>query len=234
MPDCIAIRHLAFEDLGYFDDVLRDAGFGVRYLDAPAASGGDIENLETGLLIVLGGPLGANDENDYPFLAAELRLLERRLEHNRPTLGICLGAQLMARALGARVAPGVCSEIGWLPLRLTPAGGASPLKHFDGVPVFHWHSDAFDLPEHALPLASTADCPHQGFALGPNILGLQFHPEVTARGLESWYVGHYRALSDDNAPEVAQLRADAARHAAALRERGTRFFTEWLAKLRFE
>ena len=110
----------------------------------------------------------------------------------------------------------------------------SALRHLDGVPVFHWHSDAFDLPEHGLPLAATPDCPTQAFALGPNLLGLQFHPEVTARGLENWYVGHYRALGAEDAPKVADLREQAERHAAALRESGTRFLREWLAALRFE
>lgn len=234
MKTCTAIYHLAFEDLGYFEEVLRAAGFDVRYVDAPTTASDVIENIETDLLIVLGGPLGANDESDYPFLAAELRVLEHRLERNLPTLGICLGAQLMARALGAQVAPALASEIGWLPLKLTRSGNTSALRHFEGTPVFHWHSDAFDLPEHALPLASTQDCPYQAFALGPNILGLQFHPEVTATGLESWYVGHYRAMRDESTPDLVQLRADASRHAADLRERGTRVLSEWLGALRFE
>lgn len=231
MRECIAIRHLPFEDLGYFEAELRAAGFNVHYLDAPLAERGSFHDLSPDLLIVLGGPLGANDESAYPFLADELELLQRRLERNCPTLGICLGAQLMARALGATVAPGVANEIGWAPLRLTPFGRESLLRHFENVPVFHWHSDAFDLPEHATPAAATADCPNQAFLLGNNILGLQFHPEVTARGLEAWYVGHYRSLQDDSAPSVQQLRDDAAMHAKNLREHGSAFLKDWLAQL---
>src|SRR5690606_17389827 len=151
MRECVAIRHLHFEDLGYFGAVLEDAGWRVRYLEAPAAKPGAIEYLDPDLLMVLGGPLGANDEAAYPFIGAELRLLEARLEHNKPTVATCLGAQPLAGALGAAVAPGVCSEIGWAPLRLTPAGTGAVLRHFEDAPVFHWHSDAFDLPEHALP-----------------------------------------------------------------------------------
>jgi len=231
MRECVAVRHLPFEDMGYFEQVLRDEGWSVRYVDAPREDVADIDAINTDLLIVLGGPLGANDEAEYPFLADELQVLERRLEKNRPTLGICLGAQLMARALGAAVAPAVKSEIGWLPLMLTSSGAVSVLRHFDGAPVFHWHGDAFDLPEHAVPLASTPDCPHQAFSVGANILGLQFHPEITPQGLESWYVGHYRALQDSPTPNVRDLRADGNRHGNALRRNGTLFLREWLAGL---
>ena len=231
MRECVAIRHLAFEDLGSFERVLQDAGYAVRYVDAPVVDPGDIAALSPELLVVLGAPLGANDEANYPFLASELALLEKRLERNLPTLGICLGGQLMARALGAQVAPGVRPEIGWQPLQLTASGVQSPLRHFGEAPVFHWHSDAFDLPEFAVPLASTPDCPHQAFAVGANLLGLQFHPEVTARGLEAWYVGHYRALQDESAPAVEALRAAAARHASQLHENGRQFLEAWLAKL---
>lgn len=232
MRECVAIRHLPFEDLGYFATVLQDAGWQVRYLDAPSATLEQIRELSTDLLVVLGAPLGANDENDYPFLAAERALLEARLERNLPTLGICLGAQLMARALGARVAPAIRSEIGWASLLLTPSGEKSSLRYFADVNVFHWHGDAIDVPEHALPLASTPDCPYQAFSVGTNILGLQFHPEVTPHGLDHWYVGHYRNLQQDDAPPVHQLRADAERFGTEMRKAGTRFLSEWLSQLR--
>ncbi len=231
MRECIAICHLEFEDLGTFEDILLHAGYRVRYIEAPRAAAADIENAEPDLLVVLGGPVSANDEADYPFLASELRLLERRLEHNLPTLGICLGAQLMARALGARVAPAVRGEVGWLPLTLTASGSESVLRHFTGAPVFHWHGDAFDLPEHGVPLASTPDCPHQAFSVGANLLGVQFHPEVTPEGLESWYVGHYRALRNPSSPPLRDLRADAARHGETLQHNAAHFFNEWLAGL---
>lgn len=233
MRECVAIRHLAFEDLGYFDAVLRKEGWNVTYVDAPTSESREIERLSPELLIVLGAPLGANDGGDYPFLDAELRLLEQRLEHNHPTLGICLGGQLMARALGAVVASAVRSEIGWLPLQLTASGMKSALRHFGNEPVFHWHGDAFDLPEHAIALASTPDCPHQAFGVGANILGLQFHPEVTPRGLEPWYVGHYRALQSGG-PDVNELRAQAERHGSRLQHNGTQFLSEWLSNIELE
>lgn len=230
MRECIVIRHLAFEDLGYFDAVLREAGWNVRYVDAPTSAVREIETLSPELLIVLGAPLGANDGNTYPFLDAERHLLEKRLEHDEPTLGICLGGQLMARALGAMVAPAVQSEIGWLPLQLTASGTTSPLRHFGNGPVFHWHGDAFDLPEHAVALGFTPDCPHQAFCVGSNILALQFHPEVTPRGLEPWYVGHYRALQTGG-PDVNALRVDAERYGEKLQHNGTQFLREWLSNI---
>lgn len=231
MRTCIAIRHLPFEGLASFERVLADEGFDVRYLDAPEAGRTDIENASPDLLVVLGGPVSATDENDYPFIASELRLLERRFAENRPTLGICLGGQLMARTLGAKVAPARRGEIGWKSLTLSDDGRQSPLRHFDAEPVFHWHGDAFTLPPGAVSLASTPDCDHQAFSAGPNLLGLQFHPEVTPNGLETWYVGHYRALQDPANPNVAGLRADAGRHGAALTANARRFLCDWLAKL---
>lgn len=231
MPSCIAIRHLPFEDLASFERVLADEGFDVRYIDAPEASPIDIENVSPDLLVVLGGPVSATDESDYPFIASELRLLEKRLAEDRPTLGICLGGQLMARALGAKVATAERGEIGWKALTPSDAGTASPLRHFDNDPVFHWHGDAFELPHGAVSLASTRDCSHQAFSKGPNILGLQFHPEVTPCGLETWYVGHYRALQNPANPNVADLRADAERHGTTLTANARRFLCDWLARL---
>ena len=111
----LAIRHIAFEDLGSFAPVLTKRGFDIDYVEA-AEGLHDVDGSTPALLIVLGGPIGAYEDASYPFLKNELRLLERRLAAGRPTLGICLGAQLMARALGARVYPGPRKEIGWAPL----------------------------------------------------------------------------------------------------------------------
>jgi hypothetical protein len=120
------------------------------------------------LLIVLGGPIGAYETDTYPFLAAEIALLERRLMHDRPTLGICLGSQLMAKALGARVFPGPLKEIGWGRIDLTEAGAGSSLASLgsEDSEVLHWHGDTFDLPAGAVRLACNANYENQAFAFG--------------------------------------------------------------------
>lgn len=230
MKRCVAIRHLPFESLDAWEAPLRER-FELLYRDAPQE--GVLQDLDPDLLVVLGAPLGANDGVDYPFLDDTISLLRERLANNKPTLGICLGAQLMARALGADVQAGDMPEIGWGKLDLAPDGMLSPLRHLDGVPVFHWHSDIFALPERARLLAGTPACAHQAFDLGSNILGLQFHPEVTAKNLETWYVGHHRNLQSPETPGVRVLREESQRHETALREAANACLVQWLDELHF-
>lgn len=225
MKTCIAIRHLPFESLDCWETPISE-NFDFRYRDAPTE--GIDEDIDPDLLVVLGGPIGANDGEDYPFVDDTIALLRKRLAERKPTLGICLGAQLMAVALNARVSPGNRAEIGWSQLILSPAGIDSPLKHLDGVAVFHWHSDRFDIPAGAQQLASTPQCDYQAFALGRNILAVQFHPEVTPRQLETWYVGHHRALSNSDEVDVHGLREDAGKYGDALQEAGRMMLEEWL------
>jgi GMP synthase (glutamine-hydrolysing) len=228
----VAIRHVAFEDLGSFAGILARHRYDVRYVEA----GGGLDGpdgtapLEADLLIVLGGPIGAYDAGAYPFLEREINLLERRLAAGSPTLGICLGAQLMAMALGAAVYPGPAKEIGWSPLTLTEAGERSCLRVFaGGVPsVLHWHGDTFDLPEGAVRLASTPAYANQAFAWGDRALALQFHAEVTARGLEDWYIGHACEIGRTDHVCVARLRAEGISRAEALREPARAMLSDWL------
>lgn len=129
----VALRHVAFEDLGAFQTVLEAAGYKVHYYDVGVDALWTLEPVKTELVIVLGGPIGVYETDRYPFLAEELDFLRARLAANRPTLGICLGAQLMATALGAPVAPSGTKEIGFAPLTLTSAGLAGPLRHLADV-----------------------------------------------------------------------------------------------------
>jgi GMP synthase (glutamine-hydrolysing) len=227
---CLAIRHVAFEDLGILAPVLAGYGYAVEYRDAGVDELGDAA--EADLLVVLGGPIGVYETDRYPFLATERALLAARLADCRPTLGICLGAQLIASAAGARVYPGPAKEIGWAPLLPTAAGRQSPLRHLEaaGWHALHWHGDTFDLPTGATLLASTTLVPHQAFSLGPAVLALQFHLEAEPKRLERWLIGHTVELGAAGIA-LADLRGATARHGEAVARAGAAVFGEWLAGL---
>ena len=233
MKTALAIRHVAFEDLGSFYAVLARRGYHVLFREAGADDLSAIDPLGPDLLIALGGPIGVYEDDAYPWVRDELALLDRRLAADKPTLGICLGAQMVARALGARVHPGGNGkEIGWSPLALTAAGHNSALAHIgpDRTEVLHWHGDTFDLPAGATLLASTPRYANQAFAHG-RALGLQFHPEVTARGLERWFIGHTCEIGGADGVSVAGLRAQTARQSPALEANGPVFFEAWLDQI---
>jgi GMP synthase (glutamine-hydrolysing) len=229
MPSAVAIRHVAFEDLGSFAAGLERRGWAISCRDAAVDDLAAAELGTADLLVVLGGPIGAYEDALYPFLLDELRLIERRLAAGRPVLGICLGSQLMARALGARVYPGTGKEIGWAPLELTEAGRASCLAALgDGTSVLHWHGDTFDLPTGAGLLASTPRYLNQAFAWERHGLALQCHIEVEALGLERWYVGHASEIAATPGLAVPALRAETRRWAPVLAPRAEECLAAWL------
>lgn len=211
----VVLRHVAFEDLGAFAPALAERGHDFLYVEA----GEGLERAEEAdLLIVLGGPLGVRDESDYPYLRDEIDLLRTRLHQDLPTLGICLGAQLMAAALGASVYAGEKKELGWGRVSLQGAEADHPLAALRDAPVLHWHGDTFDLPEGATLLASSAVTPHQAFAVGRS-LALQFHVEAGGHGFERWLIGHTGELRAEGV-DVRALRSDGARHAIAAARAG--------------
>jgi len=228
----VAIRHVAFEDLGILGPILAARGYDVVYREAGLAALDQHEAMEADLLVVLGGPIGVYEEAIYPFLGEEIGLLERRLAADRPTLGICLGCQLIARALGARVYPSGIKEIGWGPLVLTAAGEQSALRFLApaATEVLHWHGDTFDLPAGARLLASTERCVNQAFAAG-NALALQFHAEVEMPGLERWFIGHACEIAATAGIDVAGLRLASAREGPRLARAGRAMFEAWLDEL---
>jgi GMP synthase (glutamine-hydrolysing) len=179
------------------------------------------------LLVLLGGPVGAYELAAYPFLAEELALVRARMSRQRPVLGICLGAQLIAATLGADVHPAGVKELGWGPIELSPAGAAGPLGALT-TPVLHWHGDTFELPAGAVHLASTPGCRNQAFAVGDRILGLQFHAEVRGRAIESWLIGHACEIAGTPGVSVGGIRADTERYASRLEAQGRKFFADWL------
>lgn len=229
------IRHLAFEDLGSFSSVLEAHGHEINYLDAAefALNPEDLSQLDAlsdDLLIILGGPISVNDASMFPFIDDEIALLKQRIAADKPTLGICLGAQLIARALGASVYPGKEKEIGWYDLKLTAAGEQSALRYLSAkhCSMLHWHGETFDLPANAVLLASSEKYPHQAFSYGNNILALQFHPEITQRSMEKWFIGHIGEIIQTDGVSVEKLRADTHNFANQLEVQGELFFNSWI------
>ncbi len=163
----------------------------------------------------------------YPFIADEIEALAARLAANKPMLGICLGAQMMTAALGARVAPGPVKEIGWAPLTLSEAGQRSVLAPLATTPVLHWHGDNCDLPAGCERLASTAPCPVQAFIRAPWQLALQFHIEVEPARVERWLIGHTVELGKAGI-DPRTLRTQAKAHGDATAAAGRAILATWL------
>lgn len=227
--EVLAIRHVHFEDLGSLEQVLGERACPVRYLDVGLGRL-DAPNPEgPALVVVLGGPIGATDDAAYPTLKPLVAFLEKRIAAGLPTLGICLGAQLIARVLGSRVYSAGRKEIGWTPLTLTEAGRASPLRHLDGArtSMLHWHGDTFDLPVDAVRLASTPVCENQAFSWGAHVMGFQCHPEIRGERFERWLIGHAHEIVAGGL-DAQRLRADTVRFAPALELQARSAFAEWL------
>jgi GMP synthase-like glutamine amidotransferase len=171
------LQHVPFEGLGSIAAWLSERGAVVQHTRFyQVARLPDLRAVD--LVIAMGGPMSVNDERDYPWLKEEKAFVKDAVRRGLPVLGVCLGAQLIASALGARVFPNAHREIGWFPIQAV-AAHADAFRFPDQTTVFHWHGETFDLPPGARRLARSAGCENQAFQIGPNVIGLQFHLETT-------------------------------------------------------
>jgi GMP synthase-like glutamine amidotransferase len=178
------LQHVPFEDPAGIADWV--AARGHRLSSTPLFAVSDLPSQQDfDWLVIMGGPMGVHDEVEHPWLAGEKLFLSDAIKVGKTVIGVCLGAQLIAHVLGARVFPNTHKEIGWLPIALTEQGVRSDL--LSGLPerfdVFHWHGDTFDLPAGSVHLARSEGCAHQAFLYQRRVLGLQFHLEATSESV---------------------------------------------------
>ena len=181
-----AFFHAPFEGLGSIADWASDMGYEV--IETHWYAGQIATQLRQGdFLIVMGGPMGVHDEADLPWLRLEKQTITVALGLRCPILGICLGAQLIAHVLGANVTHNTFKEMGWWPIEKTAAAKATWLWQVlpEKLLTFHWHGDTFALPPNAYPLFASEGCANQAYLAGDRVLGLQFHPEVKAEGIQA-------------------------------------------------
>lgn len=212
------LEHVAFEGPGNIAAWARARGH--EFLRTRLYAGEPLPDpAEFALLVVMGGPMSVHDEADFPWLAAEKEWLKQVIARGRSVLGVCLGAQLLAEALGAPVMPNEHKEIGWHPVEMSPWGAAS--RAFIGIPpnfwAFHWHGDTFGVPRGAVAAAASAACADQAFALGAKLVGVQFHFESTRESIDALIENSAADLTPgDYVQSVEQIRAGADEHLVKL------------------
>ncbi len=230
MRSVLALRHVPHEGLGAIADVLRRNELECQLLDMfqPAARPPLAPDQLAGL-IVMGGPMNVDQTDQYPWLADEVVWIQRAIDAEIPVLGVCLGSQLLAKALGSRVYPNRIKEIGWYDVELTPEAADDPLFAQCGPreTVFQWHGDTFDLPDGAVLLAQSEACRQQAFRYGPSAYGLQFHIEVTPPMIYDWLgePGNCGELAGLDYIDEEAIRRETPKRAAALAELGQRVLT---------
>ena len=188
MSKLLVFRHVAHEILGTLDPLLRNSGFRIKYVNFERDRDAKPKISNYDGLIVLGGPMNVDQVEQYPNLLTEIELIKQAIDSNMPVLGICLGSQLLAKALGAKVKKNKKPEIGWYDVTPTPEGKKDELiSQFGGTEkIFQWHCDTFELPANTVHLASSQYCDNQAFKYGNNVYGFQFHLEVDTILIERW------------------------------------------------
>lgn len=229
------VRHEAAVHLGNFERVLLDHGYEIEIVDAsvPGFEAALAATSDADLLIVLGSNAGVYEADRHSFIAPEVEHVRARLAAERPTLGVCFGAQLIAAALGEEVRQGSTVDVGYREVTPTDAGLESPVRHVAGVPVAEWHGDTFDLPAGTTLLASSSAYRTEAFGRGEWLLAVQFHPELTDEMHEEWLVSGLDYV-ERNGYTAETLRADRARYGSAMQEASQHMLAEYLERLPLE
>lgn len=231
MPDVLILQHVRPEPPGTIAEALDSHD--ITYRTVQVFRGDPVpETLETDGLVVMGGPMGVDDIDKRPHLQAELRLVEKALQEDRPLLGICLGSQLLAHVLGAEVQGAPRKEIGWKEVTLTDSAADDPLWRDLEPPftAFHWHGDVFTLPDGAERLAKTDQTDHQAFRYGDGVYGLLFHLEVTPKTV-AWMTKAFQDELAEEGLDGAAIRQAAMIHESALRDTAETVFGRWARQL---
>jgi GMP synthase (glutamine-hydrolysing) len=227
----LVVHHVAHEGLAAFAGPLEERGYAIERIDAGNPGFAQVDFLEPDLLVLMGGPMAVYEREANPWIEGELARIAMRIMAGGATLGVCLGSQLIAAALGGTVKPGTVREIGFAPLAITEAGRQSPLAALAGVPVLHWHGDVFAVPEGGVLLAETDHAP-QAFAVGASVLALQCHPEMGAidDGIGRWLSADADYVAGAGIAE-SDIRADHDRFGRDAARAGQRMLRDWLARL---
>ncbi len=232
----LVFRHYDGEDLSTFAPILSVCDYTYRYINTPTATLDHEDIMSADLLVIMGGPMGVYESDAHPYLLEEIKIARKRIDANKPILGVCLGSQIIAKSMGGDVYRGENGkEIGWRPLRLTEEGKKSPLRHLapEKTNMFHWHGDTFDLPKGVKHLASSDLYAHQAFSAGPNVLAVQFHAEIS----ENQLCGCFEDFAEDLKPfgdvekKLEELRRDTEAHSSTLEKQNAFFLREWLEGL---
>ena len=223
---CVVLRHVEYEGIAGYRAPIEAAGFAVERLAAWCVDFADFDPIAPDLLVIMGGPMGVYDAGDHPWIGPEVDAIAARIAAGRPTLGICLGAQMIAAALGSAVYPGNAGrELGFSRLTYSAVGQQSPVGRIAEVEVLHWHGDTFDLPCDVELLASTDRYPNQAFRRGANLLALQFHAEMGRDPrFEHW-------LGDLPEAERAHMAAEHERLGHKAVAAGQAMMIAWLSQL---
>jgi GMP synthase (glutamine-hydrolysing) len=221
------------DGIGSLESVLHEKAIKFEYIDSFYEDFSGFDELSPELLVVTGGSMGVYQLEDYPFLKKEILMIENRLKHNLPVFGICLGAQMIAKALGSNVYEGKNGiEKGWFPIEVLDEGKDTPVQHLDkkNTSMLHWHGDTFDLPSGATRLASSEKYENQAFSWGNNVMGLQCHLEITQKLLMSWLVSSAASVKKGEL-DIENVRKETEKHIGVLNIQSFKFFSEWIEGL---